>query len=359
MPGTNRMLIQVLPQLKPTRCGVSDQAVLLAERLRSTFRIESAFIVLNSEERCSVAYPVIYCKPAQLLDSCLSLSGKLPAALLVHVSGYGYSADGAPRLLGEALARVKSDGRFQIGAYFHELFATGKPWESAFWYSRLQKKAAYGIAESCDLLVTNTSYHANWLTRETTKRSGAPVQLLPVFSAAGEAQSPIPASQRKPTMVVFGLPASRLRAYSKLASIAGILGKLGINEIVDIGAEAAVPSALNGVPVRPRGALGVAELGDEFSQAKFGFLPHDAMYLAKSSIFAAYCAQGTIPVIATSFEGEVDGLTDGVHLLSPKTADEARASGLDGCSGAAWRWYSEHRIQAHAATYAGWMDRQR
>ena len=356
MARTNPLLIQVLAQLKPGRCGVSDQAVLLAEELKSAFEIETAFVVLNSNERCSLPYPVIHSAPAQLLESCLTHCGNLPAALLIHVSGYGYSRDGAPSLLAEAVAAVRGDGRFSIAAYFHELFARGMPWQSAFWHSIRQQKAIRRIAESCDLVVTNTSDYANWLERETTRRSSAPIRLMPVFSAAGESQSPAPSSERDPTMVVFGLPASRQRAYRRLLSEAGILKALGIEAIVDIGAESVAPAEVSGIPVSCRGALAIADLAGELSRARFGFLPHAATYLAKSSIFAAYCAQGTVPVISAPFDGEVDGLKDGVQLISPKTTDAAIASGLDRCSRAAWQWYYQHRIRAHAATYALWLN---
>jgi hypothetical protein len=158
-------------------------------------------------------------------------------------------------------------------------------------------------------------------------------------------------------MVVFGLPASRQRAYRRLHSQAGILKLLGVEAIVDIGAESVAPAQVNGIPVSCRGALAIADLAGELSRARLGFLPHAATYLAKSSIFAAYCAQGTVPVIALPFDGEVDGLKDGVHLISPRTVDAAIASGLDRCSRAAWQWYSQHRIHAHAATYAHWLNR--
>ncbi len=358
MAQTNPLLIQVLAQLKPGRCGVSDQAVLLAEELKSAFAIETAFVVLNSDERCSLPYPIVHCAQDQLLKACLAHGGTRPASLLIHVSGYGYSRDGAPTLLADAAARVKQDGRFSIAAYFHELFARGMPWQSAFWRSTRQQKAIRRIAELCDLVVTNTSDYANWLDRGTIRRSSAPIRLMPVFSAAGEAQSPPPSSERDPTMVVFGLPASRHRAYRRLLSEAGILKTLGVEAIVDIGAESVAPAEVSGIPVSCRGALAITDLAGELSRARFGFLPHAATYLAKSSIFAAYCAQGTVPVISVPFDGEVDGLKDGVHLISPRTMNVAIASGLDRCSRAAWQWYSQHRIQAHAATYALWLDQR-
>ena len=200
MERTVPLLIQVLPQLKPTRCGVSDQAALLAAELKAVFGIDTAFVVLNSEERADLPYPEIHCKPAQLLESCLAHSGDGAASLLVHVSGYGYSPDGAPAALAEALAAVKADGRFSIAAYFHELFATGAPWKSAFWYTRRQQGTVRRIAGLCDRVVTNTEYHAQWLENNTVRPSGISVQRLPVFSTVGEASVPNPANRREPAM---------------------------------------------------------------------------------------------------------------------------------------------------------------
>ena len=355
MECTNPLLIQVLPQLKPTRCGVSDQAVLLAAELKAVFGIDTAFVVLNSEERADLPYPEIHCKPAQLLESCLAHSGDRAASLLVHVSGYGYSPDGAPTALAEALAAVKADGRFGIAAYFHELFATGAPWRSAFWYERRQKNAVRNIARLCDLLATNTSRHARWLEPEIANPSAASIRILPVLSAAREAASPAPMAEREPSMVVFGLPPSRKRAYSDLVAHSEILTGLGIERIFDIGMEADIPDKVSGIPISRKGRLDEAELATVLSRARYGFVYHAADSLAKSSIFASYCAQGTVPLIATPFTGEVDGLRDGIHLLSTRTAKTAQVSKLDRYSNAAWQWYSTHGIHVHAETYAAWL----
>ncbi len=355
MASIGSLLIQVLAQLKPTRCGVSDQAVLLAAELQGAFGIDSAFVVLNSDERNDVPWPVIHCAPAQLLESCLKLSGEQPGTILVHVSGYGYSADGAPNLLADALAKVKDDGRFRIVAYFHEIAASGPPWTSAFWYASRQKSAIRKIAETSELLATNIGVHAKWLERETHGRQAHSVKLLPVFSAAGEMRVPTPCSQRAPAMAIFGLPATRKRSYRQLSSLPNVLQDLGVEEILDIGASSDAPMEVNGLPVRSRGQVNVKELAQELSRVRYGFLTYNPIYLPKSSIFATYCAQGTVTVIAEPFEGEIDGLKDGVQLLSPRTARAAFQSGLERCSEEAWQWYSGHRVHAHAQIYAQWM----
>ena len=349
------MLIQVVPQLKPGRCGVTDHAIPLANELRSVFGITSAFVVLNSKEKCDLLYKVSYCEAAQLLDCCLALSDGQPAALLAHVSGYGYSPDGAPTRLADALAKVRSDGRFAIGAFFHEISASGAPWTTAFWHSHRQERTIRKIAELCNLMVTNISEHARWLERQTASRAGAQIRLLPVFSTIGEARERIPAMKRDSIMAVFGLPGTRQRAFKELTKSTELLSHLGIKSIVDIGAGAGFPGALKGVPVHHKGELGVAELAEELTHARFGYLSYPANCLAKSSIFAAYCAHGAIPVIANPFPDEVDGLRDGVQVLSAATAGAALASGLDRCSEQGWQWYRAHGVRIHAETYAHWL----
>lgn len=357
MVFTKRQLIQVVPQLLPGRCGVSDQALLLAQELRSAFDIESSFVVLNSEERCDVPYRVIYSSPRKLVEICNSISEGQTATLLVHLSGYGYDPHGAPAHLAEALAQARARGRFNIAVYFHELFATGMPWKSAFWYSHRQRAAVRRIAELCDLSVTNSRKHANWLEQEPARRTSEPVEVLPVFSAVGETQTPTPMREREPIMAVFGLISTRQRAYRELASQSNTLVRLGIREVLDIGQGNDTPTSLAGISIRRMGAMEAANVAGLLSRIAFGYVAYKAMHLAKSSIFASFCAQGIVSLIATPFSGEVDGLRDGVHLLSRLTIDGAMATGLEGCSREAWRWYSGHRIHAHAAMYAHWMDR--
>ena len=342
--------------MTPALCGVSDGALLLAGELEAGFGIQTAIAVLNANQTHDVPFPILYGSPAHLLETCLTLSKGEPGYLLVHLSGYGYSADGAPTLLAEALRDVKADGRFRVAVFFHELFATGMPWGSAFWYSRRQKRAVRRIAEACDLLVTNTRNYVDWLNRETIRQTASPIQYMPVFSQVGEAQQRVFLADRDPGMAVFGLGGTRQNAYRELSALGNLLHHLGIQEILDIGPEFEPPGELHGIPVRRMGVLAATEIARQFSRSTFGFLSYPHTRLAKSGVFAGYCAHGVIPVIARQFPGQVDGLEDGVHMLSPRAATAAQASGLDQCSIAAWRWYSGHRLHDHAAVYARWMD---
>jgi len=358
MPVQDSLLIQVVPRLLPGRCGVSDQAVLLAEELRSGFGIDTAFAVVNSDQRCEVPYPVVHCPALNLLDTCLKLTAGRPGAVLVHLSGYGYSVDGAPADLAQALAGMRACGKFQIGVYFHELFASGMPWQSAFWHARRQQRVLRSVAALADLLVTNIGLSASWLERDLARhgRTAPALARLPVFSAIGETAQPRSIAEREPGLAVFGLPGSRKRAYRGLPSLGRTLRLLGIREIVDVGQECDAPSRVLGIPVRRMGELPAAEVAAVFSKLSFALVSYPPPCLAKSSVFASVCAQGTVPVLPKGFSGEWDGLRDGKQLVSPRTVDAVLASGLGECSRSAWRWYHQHRRAVHARLYAQWLN---
>ncbi len=355
MPNASRLLIQVLASLTPGRCGVSDQAALLARGVKEQFGIESAFVVLNSTEPSGVPYPVIHCEPSQLLENCLKLSGGQSGAMLVHVSGYGYAADGAPVHLAEALQTVKASRQFGIAAYFHETIASGPPWTSAFWHSRRQQKALGRIIVQADLILTSTRLYAAWLEGELRKLGGASIQLMPVISSAGETDDPVPFARRQATMLVFGLAGNRKHSYQKLAEAGYLLSALGVQKLLDIGPECGHPTEVNGIPVKRMGLLPAEELPAVFSQSQFGIVSTPWMYLGKSSVFAAYCAQGTIPVLGGPFPDQTDGLMDGVQVVTSRSVEAVRQAGFESCSRAAWNWYRGHRLSVHAEFYAKWM----
>ncbi|KAA6465384.1 hypothetical protein DYQ86_05445 [Acidobacteria bacterium AB60] len=297
-------------------------------------------------------YPRVYRLQRELLEACQELSQGEPATLLLHVSGYGFSRDGAPTELATAIARVREHGEFKIAVYFHELFATGMPWRSAFWHSRRQQRAVSRIAQDADVVVTNVERHAAWLEEVPDKRTKLPVWKLPVISNVGESQSLTGMESRMPTLAVFGLPASRRKSYGHLGSLARLVRALGVREVFDIGPPFDAPAHVHGVPVKQLGVVPAGELGNLLSRIRFGFATTPAPYLAKSGVFAGYCAHGTIPVIADPFVGTFDGLSDGLQLISPKTVEAAGAGGFDRCSTAAWTWYRQHSVDAHAETYA-------
>jgi hypothetical protein len=141
-----------------------------------------------------------------------------------------------------------------------------------------------------------------------------------------------------------------------LSTLGTMLQQLGVQEILDIGPEFEPPGEVRGIPVRRMGVLAATEIAGQFSRSTFGFLSYPRMPLAKSGVFAGYCAHGVVPMIARHFPGQVDGLEHGVHVLSPRIATATQPSVWEACSIAAWQWYSGHRLHDQAAVYARWMN---
>ena len=346
-----RTLIQIVPRILPGQCGVSDHALALAEELRSSFKVETVFIALNQP------YPVEgvqSCRVDEVESYCELWRERGADAVLAHVSGYGYAPTGIAANLALALRALQGSGKYRIAAFFHELYATGKPWQKAFWYSRRQRMAVQRIAEMCDMVLTNIELHARWL-RSKPKLRCNDVLLCPVFSTIGEALEPLPFTKRLPVLVVFGLAGSRRRSYQQLQSMRQELQKLAVEYILDIGPDKFAPKDVHGISVHRLGILPVQKVREQISQARYGFVPHEPRCVAKSSIFAAYCAYGTIPVLSESFVSSFDLLQEGVHLISKDLIGNLEPEKLIECSRNAFAWYVKHNLHAQAELYNNWL----
>jgi hypothetical protein len=127
------------------------------------------------------------------------------------------------------------------------------------------------------------------------------VMVAPVFSTLGEpAAVPAIADRRPRALVVFGGAGNRRRAWGEArASLAAACRALEIAEILDLGPPLSeLPARLDGVPVRALGTLPPAEASAVLLRCQAGFLAYPAPFLPKSTVFAAYCAHGLVPVCA-------------------------------------------------------------
>ena len=79
-----------------------------------------------------------------------------------------------------------------------------------------------------------------------------------------------------------------------------------------------------------------------------GALDYKAFLLAKSGIFAAYTACGTLPIVFSDGSSGTDGLVSGTHFLE-------RGEGRDHqrIATAANEWYRGHGVAQQAAR---WID---
>lgn len=259
--------------------------------------------------------------PAQGLPRSLRPAGlaHAPAAVLLHYSGYGYQRRGLPLSLLRQLRDLRQQWRagLRLVSYFHESYADGPPWSSAFWLSGLQSRLGLQLARMSDGVCTNAQAHAAWLLQAHERLAGQ-VHVLPVFSAIGEPEPPAAEplqTAREPVAVVFGAALTRARALRTTVALAGALRWHGVERLLEVGpgGPAAVPA---GLPVQYLGRLEAPALHALLRRVHVGLIDYPASLLAKSSVFAALAAHG-VPVLNTrGHDHDADGLRAGQHYLS-------------------------------------------
>ena len=273
-----------------------------------------------------------------------------PCSVVLHFSGYGYGQRGLCFWLLDELRALRARGRggLRLVVVFHELFATGPPWRSAFWLSQVQALIARRLARMSDALWTNTNQHARWL-REAGG-SSRQIVVRPVFSNIGEPLASPPTTGRRPTAVVFGSASTRQRAFDALRGHETTLRRLGIEELVEAGNGAMSKGTPTAIACRHAGRLDPPELRQLLLDSRFGLLDYPSTFLGKSGVFAACAAHGCV-VIDTSPPGpDTDGLVAGTDYLSlPAMAGALSLPAAHAAMAARlMHWYADHRLAGQA-----------
>lgn len=272
-----------------------------------------------------------------------SWSGDL---LLLHFSGYGFQKRGVPMWLIKKINSLRTQFK-SFGVVFHELFAFGPPWGSAFWLNGFQKGIARELVSISDFWLTNRDESARWLLDQC---DGIPHRVLPVFSTVGEPQSI--ETERQPRVVVFGSSGVRANVYQWAdGEIFHWARKAGL-EIHDIGPrspDSSLVQRLQQEGVVSHGRLSVEEVSKELAAAMCGALAYPTDYVSKSSVFAAYCAHGICPVLLSKEYGSHDGLTPNVHYAAGFGSLDLASSDTRAIGREARQWYEPHRIDAHVS----------
>jgi hypothetical protein len=264
--------------------------------------------------------------------------------VVLQLSGYGFDKRGAPLWLLREMEKRRKHIK-SLGIYFHELYAFGPPWSSAFWLSPLQRHIARKLAELSDFWMTNREGSAQWLRRFADDK---PHAVLPVFSNVGEPTAP--AQPRLPRIVVFGSPGLRQKTYLASGDKLFAWAKQASLEVHDIGApieDMRVADALRANGVILHGHLEERQVGQLMEDAMFGLVAYPVEYAAKSGVYAAYCAHGVCPLLISNDYVQADGLVAGHHYL-PGIPDDEKALQDPSIRQAAWEWYQSHRVGRHA-----------
>lgn len=347
----------IVPRLPPAVDGLGDYGLNLALQLRQDFGLVTDFVVgdpnwarANSVEGFAVNQVQVQAAAA-LLDLLPSKSHS-SATVLLHYVGYGYAKRGCPVWLIDGLEqwRRAADDRCLV-TMFHEIYASGLVWTSAFWTSSLQKDLARRLACLSDYCLTSKQGYAEIL-HQLSRGKHTEIPALPVFSTVGEPEQLSPLIERPRRLVVFGGQGSRSRVYqrSRLA-LEQTCRELEIEEIIDIGPSIGFIEPVNGTPVVCLGIKTAQDISSLLLNSTAGFFDYHTEFLAKSTIFAAYCAHKLLPV-GVFYEGEnVDGLEAGKHYwLGDRHHGTVSLSAKQVVADNAYAWYQTHQVavQAHA-----------
>ena len=354
-------VISIVPRLPPSIDGVGDYALNLARQLRKDFNIQTHFIVGNHQWQGASEiedFPV-----SQVANSSANALLELLAddhqssSILLHYVGYGYAQRGCPVWLVEALQCWKSlSSKRVLVTMFHELYASSKlPWQSSFWLSSLQKNLVSRLAQLSDRYITSKQSYADILVK-LSNRKHTQIDTLPVFSNIGEPDKiPSDLSKRQLKLVIFGGVANRIRVYQESQNTLDYVCKsLDIKEILDIGIQTGItPSAIGNVPILELGKKSSQEISDILTDSFVGFLDYDSAYLAKSTIFAAYCSHRILPINAKGSKLVIDGIEVNKHYWFPESQSANLTDEfLQSIANEAYAWYQLHSLSSHTKLFA-------
>ena len=357
---TEAHLIAIVPRLPPAVDGLGDYGLNLARQLGVEFDLATNFIVGDPGWNGGTfvegfAVNVLEKRSPAAMLKLLPNGGNYPGTVLLHYVGYGYARRGCPVWLVEALEQWRKSGtNRRLLAMFHELYAFGPIWTSAFWTSPLQRNLAKRLVCLSDDCFTSKQGYAEIIVKLSQGKHGK-VKTMPVFSNLGEPEFLSPIAERPKRLVVFGGRGPRTRVYQRsLSALEQTCKKLGIEEIIDVGPPLGFSiKPVNGTPVICLGIKPPQEISKLLSASAVGFFDYHPEFLAKSTIFAAYCAHKLLPVGVFYEARNVDGLEVGKHYwLGDRHQEIMNWSAGQDVADNAYYWYQNHRLSIQASLFA-------
>ncbi|HET9418161.1 MAG TPA: hypothetical protein VFO30_02375 [Chthoniobacterales bacterium] len=302
----NTSVLQIVPQLPGSYDGVGDYALILARALRRDYQLDTIFVVAN---RADLAEKENFAIVAGL-DSLRHFIPQDRHAIL-HYANYGYQTRGVPFHLRNRMRALRGSGRGRWITTFHELYAFGPPWRSAFWLYPLQVKIARDIIDRSDSCVVSSDVIEQQVHARDPRK---PVQLLPVMSNFGEPELNSSLNRSSNHWAICGgtsLILRSLRCFPHAqqatpthyrADELEVIGGRASSEVRD--AIATLRQTMPRLSCRYHPEVEPARASELLGKCSFAWIDYFAKgkvwpgMIYKSGSFAACCAHGVLPILS-------------------------------------------------------------
>ena len=324
MSTYRQKILQIVPRLSPDVDGVGDYALLLAHQLCDRHQILSDFLVFRPSCRTQpkVDRFAVHRLTNHTVEGFLERIPLDISTVVLQYSNYPYLLGklDTPVWLVAALKALKQRG-LHIMVMFHELPTL------RYHFIRcpnpVQRRISRALAQVADVVVTNnTAFQqtlAGWVR--------SPVHCIPNFSTIGEPDQAPLLCDRDRSLIIFG-SSDRSRVYrNNVQRLRQVCRQLNIHTLYDIGRPIEWDSTrlapeVNVIKTNFLPAAAVSELMSNTFAGIFDYrrFPHN---LAKSTVYAAYCAHGLLPISNLRSLHPQDGIIANQHYLDTAALDRS------------------------------------
>lgn len=345
-------ILQIVPRPPGTQDGVGDYALVVARKLRHRFARDTIFVT-NGSTRIGDDF--------EILSPISSIAGhKNLEHVILHYVNYGYHKRGIPFELLSILRQLRRQCRGRLLTIFHELYASGPPWQSAFWLRPFQIQIARSISQLSDTCIVSSE---TMLTQVRKLTPQAIVRIHPVPSNFGEPPlSPDRIGARSPRRwIICGgtiLVERSLRSFR--AIVARVPADFSPQELIVLGGDEnpairMLLADLPGIRSEYYPKINAPEASRILASCSFAWLdyfhrvdvPTDA--ILKSGAFAAACAHGVIPVFPN--RGSVISLKGdrlpGPFFVDSNSRELPTIDDRPQVASAFYNWYQRHASSEH------------
>ncbi len=272
------------------------------------------------------------------------------STIFLQYSNYPYLLGklDAPIWLVDALRVLKRKG-VRIVVMFHEL--------PTLRYRRVrcpnfvQRRVSLGLAQVADVVVTNNAAFQQTLARWTKST----VHCVPNFSTIGELDQITPLSEHKRSLVVFG-SSDRTRVYrNNTETLNHICHTLNIDTLYEVGRPVEWDHKGLDVNVVKTGFLSATDVSALLAESMAGIFDYRRFpnNLAKTTVYAAYCSHGLLPICnGDGLKSQDKTVANHHYVVTSSLSAFAQSSSLQAIDDNAYAHYRTRTLAQSASKFA-------